>query len=80
MPHRLRQIRLSFNYNEEIAWECDINKSETADDACIVYKRGSNGRDWEKIGEEKHPVTKDGIFDMHKEQTRFKRNLAIFLS
>jgi len=80
MPHRLRQIRLSFNYNEEIAWECDINKSETADDACTVYKRGSNGRDWEKIGEEKHPVQKNGIFDMHNTQTRFKRNLAIFLS
>ena len=23
MPHRLRQIRMNFNYQEEIAWECD---------------------------------------------------------
>jgi hypothetical protein len=26
MPHRLRQIRINFNFNEDLAWECDINK------------------------------------------------------
>ena len=33
MPHRLRQIRMNFNYQEEIAWECDISKSPEANDA-----------------------------------------------
>ena len=28
MPHRLRQIRINFNFNEDLAWECDVNKPE----------------------------------------------------
>ena len=46
MPHRLRQIRMNFNYQEEIAWECDVKKDPEASDACIVYKR-SGGGSWE---------------------------------
>lgn len=43
MPHRLRQIRMNFNFQEEIAWECDISKDPQADDACKVYKRTGGG-------------------------------------
>lgn len=46
MPHRLRQIRLNFNYQEEIAWECDVTKDPSAGDACTVYKR-SGGGSWD---------------------------------
>ena len=46
MPHRLRQIRMNFNYQEEIAWECDITEPENSDTACTVYKR-SGGGSWE---------------------------------
>ncbi len=46
MPHRLRQIRMNFNYQEEIAWECDITKPDTSSTACTVYKR-SGGGSWE---------------------------------
>ena len=46
MPHRLRQIRMNFNYQVEIAWECDITKDSDADDACTVYKR-SGGGSWD---------------------------------
>ena len=45
MPHRLRQIRLNFNFQEEIAWECDITKPDTSSNACTVYKR-SGGGNW----------------------------------
>jgi hypothetical protein len=45
MPHRLRQIRMNFNYQEEIAWECDITEPDTSSTACTVYKR-SGGGDW----------------------------------
>ncbi len=43
MPHRLRQIRMNFNYQEEIAWECDITKPDTSSTACTVYKRSGGG-------------------------------------
>ena len=43
MPHRLRQIRMNFNFQEEIAWECDITKDSDADDACTVYGRSGGG-------------------------------------
>ena len=43
MPHRLRQIRMNFNYQEEIAWECDISKNPEANDACTVYERSGGG-------------------------------------
>lgn len=62
MPHRLRQIRLNFNYQEEIAWECDVTKDPSAGDACTVYKR-SGGSGWDTLQLEKHPVQKDGRFD-----------------
>ncbi len=62
MPHRLRQIRLNFNYQEEIAWECDVTKDPLAGDACTVYKR-SGGSGWDTLQLEKHPVQKDGRFD-----------------
>ncbi len=48
MPHRLRQIRMNFNFQEEIAWECDIKKDPQADDACNVYKRTGGGQ-WESV-------------------------------
>ena len=68
MPHRLRQIRMNFNYQEEIAWECDISKDAQASDACVVYKR-SGGGEWavdSSVGDSgrvRHPVQKNGIFD-----------------
>ena len=46
MPHRLRQIRMNFNFQEEIAWECDITKPDTSSTACTVYKR-SGGGSWD---------------------------------
>ena len=39
MPHRMRQIKMTFNSNEEVAWECDITKPEDDPRACAVYKR-----------------------------------------
>ena len=64
MPHRLRQIRINFNFNEDIAWECDINKAEGATDACLVYKRTPAGPNWTQFGGPvPHPVKKNGIFE-----------------
>lgn len=48
MPHRLRQIRMNFNFQEEIAWECDITKPDTSSNACTVYTR-SGGGNWKNI-------------------------------
>ena len=62
MPHRLRQIRINFNYQEEIAWECDVSKDYNAPDNCTVYKRTSGG-EWTELRKEKHPVRKNGAFD-----------------
>lgn len=63
MPHRLRQIRMNFNFNEELAWECDINKKEDAEDACTVYKRTPASPDWQPLEKkEPHPVRKSGEF------------------
>ena len=45
MPHRLRQVRMNFNYQEEIAWECDVSKDPDSNDACTVYAR-SGGGNW----------------------------------
>lgn len=39
MPHRMRQIKMTFNSNNEIAWECDITKAEGDPTACDVYRR-----------------------------------------
>jgi len=64
MPHRLRQIRINFNFNEDIAWECDINKPENASDACLIYKRTPASPEWIPVGEGRHPhpVQKNGVF------------------
>jgi len=62
MPQRLRQIRLNFNFNEELAWECDINKNLTDVTACVVFKRSPTSDGWQNIGNEKHPVNEKGIF------------------
>jgi hypothetical protein len=62
MPHRLRQIRLNFNFNEELAWECDVSKAEGATDACVVYKRTPASNKWDTLRIEKHPVEKNGLF------------------
>ncbi len=48
MPHRLRQIRMNFNFQEEIAWECDITKPDTSSTTCVVYTR-SGGESWKNI-------------------------------
>ena len=75
MPNRLRQIRLNFNYQEEIAWECGATNpmhpgtivigSSTPPipvGSCFVLKR-SGGSNWDTLRLEKHPVQKNGQFD-----------------
>ena len=75
MPHRLRQIRLNFNYQEEIAWECGATNPMHPGTivigpstppipvgSCLVLKR-SGGSNWDTLRLEKHPVQKDGRFD-----------------
>ena len=59
MPHRLRQIRLNFNYKEEIAWECDITKADTSSTACQVFGR-SGGGSWGPVFSRNHAVLSDG--------------------
>ena len=76
MPHRLRQIRMNFNYQEEIAWECDIKKDSDANDACTVYKRTS-GSEWTELRNEKHPVKKNGQFDFEPRKYGYDNLLAI---
>ncbi|MCQ2055118.1 MAG: hypothetical protein MJY82_07500 [Fibrobacter sp.] len=76
MPHRLRQIRMNFNYQEEIAWECDITKPEISTTACTVYKR-SGGGDWDSLTTEKHPVKKNGQFDFVPADYGYNNLLAI---
>ena len=77
MPHRLRQIRLNFNFVSEIAWECDITKAEDDDKACKVYQRGA-GEPW---GEPKktvrHPVKKNGLFDFNPRDYGYDNLFAI---
>lgn len=69
MPHRMRQIKMTFNSNEEVAWECDITKPEEDQHACAVYKR-KLGNSWgdpdTTIGDKgyvAHPIKKNGRFD-----------------
>ena len=76
MPHRLRQIKMNFNYQEEIAWECDIKKDSDANDACTVYKRTS-GSEWTELRKEKHPVKKNGQFDFEPRKYGYDNLLAI---
>ena len=77
MPHRLRQIRMNFNYQEEIAWECDVTKAEDDDKACKVYQR-SAGEPW---GEPKktvrHPVKKNGLFNFNPRDYGYDNLFAI---
>lgn len=63
MPHRLRQIRMNFNFQTEIAWECDIAKDSDALDACVVYADKNDGKGLDSIGVAPHPVLKNGTFD-----------------
>ena len=76
MPHRLRQIRMNFNYQEEIAWECDVTKDPSAGDACTVYKRTS-GSEWTELRKEKHPVKKNGQFDFEPRKYGYDNLLTI---
>ncbi len=82
MPHRLRQIRMNFNYQEEIAWECDVTKDPDANDACSVFKR-SGGGNWklaDSIGNKgyvPHPVKKNGQFDFVPGDYGYNNLLAI---
>ena len=76
MPHRLRQIRMNFNYQEEIAWECDITKAPDSNDACTVYKRTS-GSEWTELRKEKHPIKKNGQFDFEPRKYGYDNLLAI---
>ena len=82
MPHRLRQIKMNFNYQEEIAWECDVTKDSGANDACTVYKRKS-GEPWVvdstigNKGQVKHPVKKNGQFDFEPRKYGYDNLLAI---
>ncbi len=82
MPHRLRQIRMNFNYQEEIAWECDVKKDPDANDACTVYKR-SGGGEWavdSSVGDNgrvRHPVQKNGIFDFEPRKYGYSNLLLL---
>lgn len=82
MPHRLRQIRMNFNYQEEIAWECDITKPDTSSNACAVYKRkaGNNWKLADTIGNKgyvPHPVKKNGLFNFEPRKYGFENLLSI---
>jgi hypothetical protein len=80
MPHRMRQIKMTFNSNEEVAWECDITKAENDPHACAVYKRllgNSWGSPDTTIGDKgyvPHPIKKNGRFDF--EARKYFGNLA----
>lgn len=66
MPHRLREIYMNFNFQQELVWECDVKKDPTANDACKVYKRIA-GQSWPTtpLKTVPHPVQKDGRFDFN---------------
>lgn len=66
MPHRLREIYMNFNFQQELVWECDVEKDPTANDACKVYKRIA-GQSWPTtpLKTVPHPVKKDGRFDFN---------------
>ena len=71
MPHRMRQIKMTFNSNEEVAWECNIKAAEDDPHACAVYKRllgNSWGSPDTTIGDKgyvPHPIKKNGRFDFN---------------
>jgi hypothetical protein len=60
MPHRLRQIRINFNFTTDIAWDCEDDNSAVLD-TCSFYTRSADG--WEFEGKYQHPVDKNGTFD-----------------
>lgn len=66
MPHRLREIYMNFNFQQELVWECDVEKDPKANDACEVYKRIA-GQSWPTtpLKTVPHPVEKDGRFDFN---------------
>ena len=76
----IRQIKMTFNSIEEVAWECDISKAEDDPHACAVYKRhvgGSWGKPVASIGDKgyvPHPIKKNGRFDF--EARKYFGNLA----
>lgn len=80
MPHRMRQIKMTFNSNEEVAWECNIKAAEDDPHACAVYKRllgNSWGNPDTTIGDKgyvPHPIKKNGRFDF--EARKYFGNLA----
>ena len=79
MPHRMRQIKMTFNSKEEIAWECNVTKAEDDSTACAVYTRKVGGT-WalEKSigngGYVAHPIKKNGRFDF--DASKYFSNLA----
>lgn len=80
MPHRMRQIKMTFNSNEEVAWECNIKAAEDDPHACAVYKRllgNSWGNPDTTIGDKgyvPHPIKKNGRFDF--DARKYFGNLA----
>ncbi len=65
MPHRMRQIKMTFNSNEEVAWECDITKAEDDATACDVYRR-LIGNAWERIVFSDSVEVTDSLGVVHK--------------
>lgn len=63
LPNRLRQVRLNFNYQYEVGWECDITKAATNSDACEVKVRKSDGNGWSSLGKMKQPADLYGSFE-----------------
>ena len=80
MPHRMRQIKMTFNSNEEVAWECNIKAAEDDPHACAVYKRllgNSWGNPDTTIGDKgyvPHPIKKNGRFNF--DARKYFGNLA----
>ena len=74
MPHRMRQIKMTFNSKEEIAWECNVTKAEDDPTACAVYTRkvGDSWGDPDTIVA--HPIKKNGRFDF--DASKYFSNLA----
>ena len=80
MPHRMRKIYMNFNFQQELAWECDIEKDPADNTACKVYKR-KVGTPWpaEPQMTVRHPVLKNGRFDFNAKDyfnERFGDNLS----
>ena len=71
---------MNFNFQQELAWECDIEKDPADNTACKVYKR-KVGTPWpaEPQMTVRHPVLKNGRFDFNAKDyfnERFGDNLS----